>query len=457
MAATKHGVDETGVRRRTLRARAATSVLACGLLLAGCSTTATLGDRAGGAGPAPVTMDIPATDGPGVTSAKVRITSESYYTDTKRVVDAIVGHLNKTGGLGGRMVEVVEWPQAEVAMDAPPAQYSTAMCKAFQDAHIFAAMDTHATGLPFRETTCAQDAGIVTVAAPAGNLTEVGIDDAAMKENPFVFAPSDMASLRLASTLAQRVKDDGILDGVKRAAVLYDPDVYRAEADMVVDKLTEGGRDLRVEKFDVPRALTDANLLSTIIKLKGAGYDLLLPVGAASQVIPPGMLAAQHYAPKVAGFGLSLDHEAIAAVPPEFLQKFVAYDYRPANLNVPTNDMRSALLSLPGAKDCYQILERAGVAFNVPGEAFSFGVPLTWCNQLNFLRAALKASGSTHVNAQAVFVGSGRIGSGLQSLDCFGTKLAPGRRDGADAVRKLVYNPALKSFVFTGPVLPAAA
>lgn len=437
--------------------RTASLLLAACLVLTGCSTTATENEPTEPArsASASASMEIPAADGPGVSSAKVRVTVETPGDETKKIVETIVAHFNESGGLGGRAVEIVKYPDLGIDPNAPIAQLSAAECKAFIAADVFALLTVTTLGrhVPFEKTTCAKDNGVVTVMTPRPTSADFGIPDASLDENPFLFAPSDMSYLRMASTLARRVKDDGLLEGVGRTAVLYDPDTSRREADLIVQKLTEGQPDLQVDMVAVSKAAAgfDATILNTIVKLKAAGYDLVLPVPDAAWVLSLTSMARQRYTPRIAGFGLTLDQFSIAGVPADFLEKIVGYDYRPANPTIPESAMRNLLSSMPGAMDCYRILDTAGIAFDGV-EAY----PLTLCSQLIYLKAALDASGSKQLNAAAIAVGSGRLGTSFRSLECFRTNVGPDRRDGADAVRMIAYDPAAKAFLFSGSDLPAA-
>lgn len=428
------GARTSSAAKRRRIVSTGTAVLALALV-AGCSATGV-----GGAETEtdPGRVQIPAKDGPGVTATTITVMDpERVDPAYRKLEDTIAAAYSARGGVAGRKVVFVDAFEVKGPGDATIEQAEQAFCAALDEAP-----------KPFvylsSGSACMSRAGVLAIDIP-GNFAAPLYHDVGN-----VVSPSGMTQRRFNETLALRLRADGVLASARRVGVISMPADDAESVASLVDELRKGDPGYTVQTFPLVD-YTPAAELNQLIKMKQAGIDHVVATGDGVS-IDLSTFTKQGYEPVIAGMGFpALDPAFRNGTPASILGKIRSYGWLVGDAAVSEAQRAQLALARPGARECADILRKAGL----PTTGSQLTSALRLCETLDFLEAALAASGSSYVNAEAVLAGKAELGD-FPCLTAFSCRLTGTRPDGVNAVRKIVYDAGSDTFRYEGENLPVA-
>ncbi len=425
--------------------------LAAAALLAACGSTGGSGDSSASAS---------GENGPGVTAESVKVgfvtlkkataAGGAFNTadpgDIATQVDALVAHVNATGGIAGRTLEpvVVEYDAAT----ASPATENQLCTQLTQDEGVFAVVLIGQREQSSRE--CYRKADTLMVDAGGVALAQSVYDGL----SPYLWAPSTSTLDVVAANLVPTLESAGFFDGDVTVGVVQEKEPQYAEVNEKV--LTPalaaiGVTDVQVAEIDQTDGGTaGATAGAGVLAFKEAGVDRVLFLGRPDNVgYWTSLSAPQQYTPRLAL--TSFDSPEFAAANPAF--------HPPAQLAgalglgfIPSRDGVGSTEAFPSAAEqtCIDIFDGAGETFEGRANA---NRALNYCDAVLFLQAATSGiAKDALLNAAGVASGAAALGTSWQAASTFATSFADSVYAPAGAGRPLEYvGPA---FTYSGPVTP---
>jgi hypothetical protein len=352
--------------------------------------------------------------------------------DTVAQAKAIVGYLNKHGGLAGRQIDLrlARIPASEAGSETA---YAAACSSLAEDEHV-----THVVsylGLNENKLACYAKHGITVLDDQSLLVDRVG----AKYASTFA-APGELAPGRTAGELVDALWRMGWLTSASKVgSLVYDtPEGIEIETRYLAAALAKHGLRIAVNARSSTQA-DGANQSGTVVKFRSAGVDRVIPLGASPLFL---MQAAQTqgYHPLYAltsGFGPGALLES--AAPPEQLKGAKGIGW-------------SKYLDIGAGKQpgpvsgnetlCFEIMAAGGQRTS-SATVKAFQVAL--CNVLMFLRAGAEAHGVTP--SLLTTLRSQRFA--FPAADAFSIRMLPGRPDGAAAYRDLAFDGGCRCFQYT--------
>lgn len=431
---------------------------------------ATTSSGAAGTAAAPVAV-APGATSPGVTATTVKvgfitIDPQSAATttaafggnvanggDPAEQVRAVVEHLNKRGGIGGRtIIPIIE----ERETSNNDQDYGAAFCEKFTNDHkVFAVVTNYRI-----------DEGVEACFAKRRTLF---INDGVEPESiltkiakPYVWVPGLPSQEGGYAAYAEGLASQGYFtkDG-KLGILAHDaPDTLNAFKTVVQPRLAgygySGGK---VEYFAVKRPEGQADngrwaqeIQGAMLKFKERGVDrvMFMAPGAGVPILFMQQAQGQGYRPL---YGLSsYDSPAFLlqkAVPATQLAGSMGSGFVPI---VDSDPSRSDPFPTgQGETQCVDVMKERGITFGTRGEAYS---AMYLCDGAFMLAAAGKPYTGKPLTAEGWAAAADRLGSSFQAAYAHpgGTFVAPGTFTGGNSYREFKYDTACSCFGYTsGP------
>lgn len=450
---------------------------------AGLGTTFGSGSGSGGVGPAmqgggaaAPRAAAPRADGgavQGVTADKVVIGVETAegadeYSSryglkgntqgsAKSRADALVKHVNKLGGAGGRRIEVVYHDYAPGATTESQAnQAAQAACEDFKSKKVFAVI---AGGNGHSETyiACLQKAGILLISEASSN-----IDDVVLQRYPNVLAPDGFSLDRKTPALIAALADQGYFapwdvrlaapsrTGTTKIGLLsFDRPLYQRNAKRIEAELAKHGQKVS-ERFDINATSLDAGVAavqSAVLRFAERGVDHVLfntEAGAAFLLFAQNA-SAQAYYPRY-GVGSFDFPQGVRDNNPDdkVFQGLLGIGWLYSGA-----DVREHPPLGPRREACLKIFEAAGDTAASTNEK---SIMLLDCEQWFVFAAAARAAGKD-LTPDTLLAGAARITDRF-SYETFQLDLTRSRA-GVAAVGYLRYQEACKCVNYTKYPVPA--
>ncbi|MER6007843.1 hypothetical protein ABT120_55540 [Nonomuraea angiospora] len=437
------------------------------LVAASCSATT----NAAGPGPAPAqSAAIPAQDGPGVTADTITISWGKGLLPTGTVpaatvknfqegYQAVVDAFNKQGGIGGRKIQILQDDPGKPLVAQRDEAYTKsnwlpvadptngkAACDAYANTQVFALLYPNLVSAPYGTPAAG-------ACLNSGGHPIIGVNG--WTKADYQAAPATagvtIAADRFIDAVAAAGKDSGVLTKPAKTALI----TGSAQPGDLLDRLylpalaRAGVTGPQV--FPVSQTLSDADKLSTTVKLKSAGIEriIFLTDAQATFSLALNLLPAfqkQQFEPQILSLDMPAHQALIAAAQIEFTPKLadnlVSYWTRPSRDTLKLTDAQAAT---PGGK-LYNAVAKANPTLQPY-------LDLDLCDALELLKAALAASGSTHVNAQAFAAGLDKLNDSYQSPRLYATSFGPDRHDGGAGLVRQTYSAECKCGVPSAKVL----
>ncbi len=426
----------------------ALAAITVGALVAitGCSaTTAPGGSSTSGA------VAIPDADGPGVTADTIAISYDTFafpnsdaatQKESVAAAQALVDVFNEQGGIDGRdVVLVTDDPgtpllqERDAAYLASGTEVSDASngqdaCEAYADADVFALAFNGLVSAPYGSPA----AGACLNAQGQAVIGTSGWSSADFDAAPAT-AGLQIATDRFYDGLVAAGKDADFFDAPGTTALVTDPlDTTGYVDSVLIPALADEGID-DPAVYPVASDATAAQALSTVVKMKADGITNVVFAASSSdwQVITllP-VMQEQQFVPRmltVDGANWSLfPLLGTITIDDELTQALASYVSRAPRDGLLLTDTQ---LATP-AGELYQAALDAN-----PTLAASIDIKLA--DSLELLKAALAASGSEHINAEAFSVGLGKL-TDYSSPLLFKTAFSPTAHDGGAGVVRSTYD-----------------
>lgn len=397
---------------------------------------------------------------PGVTATTVRIgiyTAQGFSDfasslgasiatgDNRAQAQAVVDHLNKNGGIGGRRIEPV-FHDFDISLAATDinTEYERACAAWTQDQRVYAVVNPIGTANPTLYD-CLSKAGVPTVST--GDSKDASF---LSKYGDFFYQPVDMNQRR---TLANNV--DGLVAagffgaGAQVGVVHVDvPDEQAAVEFGLKPALARHGLRL-AETFQAPLDNSaPAAYSNAVLRFKAAGVTHVLFTAASSPIAFGSNAESQNYYPR---YGLQTKNS------PSTLQTTMSPTTQRGAMGIgwqPMNDVDAS--RDPGRLNarqelCLRLMTQAGQDTSARATAV-FG--LWYCDMLFFLQDALLQAPSFAI--ADLSEGAESLAS-FQAASTFRSGLEPGRlHDGVKAYRMFAFRDDCSCYAYVTPLRTAS-
>lgn len=386
-------------------------------------TTATRVDRT------PVRVGVLYLDGADAAASSLGISGLSTG-DAWAQAKAIVAHLNATGGLAGRRIDLrAGRMDAGRAVSDNEATYAAACATLTQDEKVSYVVSY--VNLTASKLSCYAKRGVTVLD------DQSAVADSAGAQYARTFAgPGELASGRAAVELVDALWRRGWLKATSKVGTLVPDSVDGAEIEtrFLIPALARHG----LKPASTFRATGASSANSTVLRFRSAGVDRVIPMGQSPLFL---MTAAesQGYRPAYAmnsGFGPGALLETAA---PRAQLKNAAGIGWSKFLDIGAGTKPGPVSS--NETLCFTLMRKAGQS-STSGTTQAFQVSL--CNVLMLLKAATDRYGLT-----PGLLGSVRSqGLPFGPADAFAIRLLPGRADGVSAYRDVAFDDGCGCFQY---------
>jgi ABC-type branched-subunit amino acid transport system substrate-binding protein len=349
--------------------------------------------------------------------------------------EALVAHLNATGGIDGRTVEAV-YREVDIAgLVANSDASDQADCEHFTDAEVSAVLSPLPLGAPLGP--CLASRGIPLVVASPEEFN----DNDLARLGGMMSLPATPSLHRQADIIIGSLAQQGFYDGATVGLVWYDKPTFR-EAIEEAFRPAFAAHGVTVAEEVVMSSYTSSEQFSSaVLRFKARGITHVQFVDVSGLLALQFMQYAetQQYRPR---YGLSSANSLSAvqtAVSPNQLRGAIGVGWMPS-LDTSEHPGFSAT-----AQGCLDALRADGQR---TGDRVAVALALWTCETLSFFRAAMELA--PEHSAAGFVAGLAAIGDGYVPADTFAVRVGPGRYDGPAAVRPLAYDDGCSCFRYTG-------
>ena len=427
----------------------------------GGTTTSQGGGPASGA--APTAGGAPATGGDGGSSAAGRpsgplkigvITSGNAgafassvgiagnFGDQRKQAQAIADHVNATGGVAGRKIELVYYDY-----DAGQTQDGNAQaaCVTFtEDQEVFAAIGI--AGMSDAYHACAKKNGLVVLSdgdIKAGSF---------FTRYPSTIVISDLDITRKYAAMVNALSEQEFFTPGAKIGLLYVDERNDVEGvtNGMKPALSRLGLEVDAEVQIAGNASPGdyaAALSSSVLNFRSKGITHVL-FGSASAAFWAQSADSQGYYPY-----LGIESRQSPGLlmqgfnSPRSLEKAYGVGYQPVQ---DVDAARDPGFLNDNHKLCKKLLDDAGQGWG--SNRLGAGTAMYLCDQLFFLRTVM--AGKAEATPAALLSGVAAVGTTYRSPLTFSTSFSATRHDGADAYRLLRYKTDCRCFAYVSPSRP---
>jgi hypothetical protein len=325
-------------------------------------------------------------------------------------------------------------------------------CAAFtQDTKVFAAISTSEFQQLDVLATCLKSAGSLLVFQNRLLWDQPMFDTYA----PYVYSPSYLRGDRWA-TVVDGLAAQGFFSKGARVGLLYlDADrVRRVKDGIVKPRIAAHGAQVVAEatlpSYDSLAGLSDASsaMASAVLQFRGANVTQVFAVGTngTAYFFFPAAAESQGYRPRYGFDSTEIPQIVAANAPAAQLHGALGVGWWPTyDVDAPQDPG-----GIPMRNLCDSILTGAGIH---PSSRFAYNDAIDICDSLFFLKQGLDHAQAP--NAQAFHAAVDGFATGYSSPFTYATSFAPGRFDGAAAVRPEAFDDGCKCWKYTGGTSPA--
>ena len=392
-------------------------------------TTAASGTQASQTGP--VRVGLLYIDGAESVASNLGI-SGLATGDAKAQAKAVVAHLNTTGGLAGRRIDLREGRMdAARALSDPEGTYAAACASLVEDEKVSFVVSY--VNLTQSRLACYSSRGVTVLDDQSAVVDSAGSKYAA------VFAgPGELAPGRAAEELVDALWRRGWLTSASKVGTLV-PDTtdgVEIETRHLVPALARRG--LTPAAKARAAGTSGANQNGTVLQFRSAGVDRVIPMGQ-SPIFLMNAAESQGYRPAYAmnsGFGPGALLES--AAPRAQLENAAGIGWS-KHLDIGAGTKPGPVSS--NETLCFTLMQKAG---QQSSSSTTLAFQAALCNVLMFLKAAADAYGVTPRLLEAVR----SEGLDFAPADTYAVAMRPGRADGVAAYRDLAFDSGCDCFQY---------
>ncbi|MFT5222837.1 MAG: putative small secreted protein [Glaciecola sp.] len=362
------------------------------------------------------------------------------FGDGRLEVTAVVDHVNRNGGIGGRPIDLYI-AEVDVAAADSETDYNNACLKLTEDDDVFVVMTVINPPESFIACVGNHKKLLLNASFSPG-------DDKLFNEyHDWSFSPTLLSLDRGVRLMLDVAKAEGRLDGVKVGVVYYDgdPQPIRVVEGTVVPKLDAWGVDY------VTAGINDAGQVGPVqVQFAGANVELVMfvtPNGIA-QIVFMNAAENQLYRPKY--FTTDPDSTRfVSETAPEEQAKNIAGVGTLPIANVPVQSYPTT----PAEEACLQVIREAGESGT---DRLSNVTATLYCELVyEFEFVAEQVSGPLNYDDwRSAYRASG---SSYPAISTFGVNFSGGRNDGATLYRHYAWSDDCSCLAYTSPTIPVPA
>ena len=357
--------------------------------------------------------------------------------DLTAPVTAVVDYINAHGGMAGRKVQPIfhESDPLKGSFDAE----GQATCDDFaSDQHVFAVVS--GAVLP---TLVLPDC-LAKKHVPLVWNYQILIDEPLWRQwRPYLYQPFSVNADRMGFYVDQLVANHFFETGARVAIIRYDLDQHARFAKNVLRPRLSANHinvvdEVALSRPDSAGAAADvgAQIGSAILRLRAenVSHIVFVPTGGAVPFLFMSQAQGAGFRPRYAMNSLDIPYFVADQAPAGQLSRSLAIGWSPqSDVHRADEPPPNALTAL-----CYKIT-------NSPGA-------MRYCDGLFFLKAALDRAG--RVDAASLQASVESMGSTFEPSFSLADTFAPGRHDGASAVRLDAFDDGCACFKYAGPITP---
>lgn len=355
---------------------------------------------------------------------------------------ALVGELNRTGGISGRtIVPVYDEVDPTQNQNNPEQNWEESCTRLTQDRKVFAVVSYVATSGTMAD--CLRKRG--TVFINSGTYYTQQIND---RNDGFFYAPGSFVVDRLYLRLVEELAGNGFLTKTSRIGLItFDRPETRFLADLVVKPALER-RGLTVVEtaYMTPNDTGAAESGAFVLRFNQQKIDRVIPI-IANPVFFMQQAESQGYKPKYGLTSAAGPASLLQGTVPAQLAGSVGIGYQVYN-DVDTahrpKDVNTA------TRRCFAVMEKAG---QQTSSGIAQAVQTQMCDGLFFLEYALRDT--TTLTPATLRQRSRAVGRSYVTPATFAADFSSGRTDGAAAYRAFAFKDDCKCFEYTGGNKPA--
>ena len=383
--------------------------------------------------------------------------------DQRKAYEAIIDHINKTGGVGGRKLEPVYFVSDQLSGKTAEQNAQEACATWTQDNKVFATFSTGTTTL----ISCLNKAGVVQVGSSAGLLTSQDLAKFPLVVEIGVPATDSLGRFVVEDLVAQGFYREGrapatTLAPLKYGLVAYDSPAFKAGAATMKAALAENGLKLSEEVYiaraetpdDIAREANDIRAAALRFKERGITHVQFLQTNNAFLGLTFFQSADKlDYRPR---YGLTSADGAQALIGTldaggdgtsrRQFEKAVGMGHLPLR-DVPVADYTGDAES-PELRKCKEVLASAADGGFSDGARNKESIAAYVCDTAFYFKAAVEAGGPV-VNTTSWKAGVSKI-TQMGSATTFLLRTEK-QRDAPGAVRSFGYFTDCSCFHYTGP------
>lgn len=379
-------------------------------------------------------VQYPSTDRGGSSAAFGKDISAGDVPGETRV---LVDYINRNGGIAGRKLEVVLHPTEFVDSVNNVELEAQKTCTKFTEDHqVLAAVVLYATVESL--VRCMADAHVPVVSWYAP------LDAQVFAQLPrFYYAPGAMNGGRGAAVAADVLAQAGFFDGAKIALFRHDAPTYERSEQVLRQALEAHGLTLddvfATSSTDLGQVGRDAAAASFRFNANGITHVLFLDLNGVLSYTFMNAAEGQSYRPTYALSSNNGPTSVAEYAPTEQLRNTRIVSWAPYDAQARHDESPPAVA--PTTTLCREILLEGGYDL---ADRTEEKYALNLCGDLLFLKTALDAAAAP--NAAELERTVDGMGTSFAHAASYGSRLGPGRHDGAENTRVLVFDATCNCF-----------